>query len=104
MYICSSYSFTTKEELLNSGFNYPIGKIMTASEISEIKENTGLSEDDYYDFVLAWCKLNYERRILPYVEKMGNCRLENLPGDHVIFFDRTGEVQTLILDFLDELR
>lgn len=44
-----------------------------------------------------------ERVLLPYFEKLGNCELVNLPGDHLIYEQKPGECGQIIRDFIDDL-
>ena len=44
-----------------------------------------------------------ERILLPYFEKLGNCELVNLPGDHLIYEQKPDECGQIIRDFIDGL-
>lgn len=44
-----------------------------------------------------------KEKIQPYAEKLGNCRIVNLPGDHFIHLDKPQECAELILNFVDGL-
>ena len=44
-----------------------------------------------------------ERILLPYLEKLGNCELVNLPGDHLIYEQKPDECGQIIRDFIDGL-
>ncbi len=46
---------------------------------------------------------NYEDELIPYAERLGNTEIVDLPGDHVIFLDRTEECIEIIDDFLNGL-
>jgi len=39
----------------------------------------------------------------PYYEKLGNCEVVELPGDHVLFLDKPDECSRIIKDFIDGL-
>lgn len=42
-----------------------------------------------------------ERILLPYLEKLGNCELVSLPGDHLIYEQKPDECGQIIRDFID---
>ena len=44
-----------------------------------------------------------ERVLLPYLEKLGNCELVSLPGDHLIYEQKPDECGQIIIDFIDGL-
>ena len=44
-----------------------------------------------------------QRRLLPYFEKLGNCELVNLPGDHLIYEQKPDTCGQIIRDFIDGL-
>jgi hypothetical protein len=44
-----------------------------------------------------------ERFIDSYIEKLGNCKYENIPGDHYIYAYKTDEVEQAVSEFLEEL-
>lgn len=44
-----------------------------------------------------------ERILLPYLEKLGNCELVSLPGDHLIYEQKPDECGQIIRDFIDGL-
>ena len=44
-----------------------------------------------------------ERILLPYFEKLGNCELVSLPGDHLIYEQKPNECGQIIRDFIDGL-
>ena len=43
-----------------------------------------------------------ERVLLPYIEKLGNCELVNLPGDHLIYEQKPDECGEIIREFIEE--
>ena len=44
-----------------------------------------------------------ERVLLPYLEKLGNCELVSLSGDHLIYEQKPDECGQIIRDFIDSL-
>lgn len=44
-----------------------------------------------------------ERVLLPYFEKLGNCELVSLPGDHLIYEQKPDKCGQIIRDFIDGL-
>ena len=44
-----------------------------------------------------------ERVLLPYLEKLGNCELVSLPGDHLIYEQKPDECGQIIRNFIDGL-
>ncbi len=47
---------------------------------------------------------DYKQRILlPYLKKLGNCELFNLPGDHLIYEQKPVELAKIIKDFIIEI-
>ncbi|MEE3405913.1 MAG: alpha/beta hydrolase, partial [Acutalibacteraceae bacterium] len=44
-----------------------------------------------------------ERVLLPYFEKLGNCELVSLPGDHLIYEQKPDECGQIIRNFIDGL-
>lgn len=44
---------------------------------------------------------DYQQRILmPYLKKLGNCKLISLPGDHLIYETKPDECGQIIADFI----
>ena len=44
-----------------------------------------------------------QKKIYPYAEKMGNCKVELLGGDHQIYQQRPDECAKILKDFVDGL-
>ena len=44
-----------------------------------------------------------ERVLLPYLEKLGNCELVSLPGDHMIYEQKPDECGQIIRNFIEDL-
>lgn len=55
------------------------------------------------DDLLAQGRDYCDSMLTPYFEKLGNCRLVNLPGDHLIYEYKPDECGQIIKAFLDEL-
>ncbi len=95
MYLNVSSAFYTKEDLLAEGW--------TADELREyalaVEEDT---DDAYYSAyldTLAQSRVS----ITTYAEKMGNCRIIELPGQHEIMFDKPDECGAILKEFMDTL-
>ncbi len=44
-----------------------------------------------------------DERLMPYLDRLGNCRLELLPGDHMIYAQKPDECGRIIRDFIRSL-
>lgn len=95
MYLNVSSAFYTKEELIAEGW--------TADELRgsvlEVEEDT---DDAYFS---AYLDMLVQSRISinTYAEKMGNCRIIELPGQHEIMFYKPDECGAILKQFMDEL-
>ena len=100
IYICSSSAYETEDEMIESGFDPETDLWIPESMIEDIEQKTGYTDDDMTEIMLEYFRTEREESIKPYLEKMGNCKLECLAGDHVIYLDRTEEVQEILTSFL----
>ena len=100
LYICASWGIQTKADLieLNKWIN---------SQIEKNDLDMPLMPTEYDDVDVKNILDEYEKArqetIYPYAEKMGNCQVVCLPGDHMIYEQKPKECGRLIKDFIDEL-
>lgn len=100
LYISARDGFQTKEDILkNSGLE----QWALDYYAPNFTENTAEREEVACTNWLAECEENRTKELIPYLEKMGNCRLEYLPGDHFIYRTEPEQCGTLIYDFLNEI-
>jgi len=96
VYICGGTGFSTEEEVLNHV------KWMNIQRV-----NKGMKEINYdrslIPVTIEKSKEVRESTIIPYVEKMGNCEMVLLAGDHFIFDQRPEECTGIIEEFLGKL-
>ncbi len=102
LYICASWGFQTADDLNElmkwqnrqieiNNLGFPAGK-------TDYKEN-----DDIVKKELAKCEGLRQEIIYPYAEKMGNCKVVCLPGDHAIYAHKPDECGQLVSEFIDNL-
>ena len=94
IYISIMRAFHTKDDLISEGW--------TADRLRSEMAVKGETDDEVLENYLA----NLEETgicLVPYVEKMGNCRLVELRGQHESMFDKPEECGALLKEFIDEL-
>ena len=102
LYICSSWGAQTVENVLenNKWINRQIEKnkmkVKLKPEVYEGNEET-------VDKILSQTKELRETVIVPYAEKMGNCEVVCLAGDHMIYEQKPEECAALIKSFIEKL-
>ena len=100
LYICASWGYKTKEE-----FEEYLKWYVTLGEKNGRDMQTLLSEAT--DEKIQQQLNEYEKLrndiIYPYAEKMGNCEVALLPGNHAIYEQKPEECGTLIIDFINGL-
>ena len=69
-------------------------------ELSKSPEELG---DGVITNFLNSCEKIREEILYPYLEKLGNCEIKLLGGDHMIYMQKPHEVAELIIDFLNNL-
>ena len=97
VYICADSGYTTKKEILENyeliARHYPDMPLRPASE-----------DDEIISVLLNDCKERNQKKIYPYAEKMGNCKVELLGGDHQIYQQRPAECAKILKNFVDGLK
>lgn len=100
LYICASWGFGTKEEIL--AYNKWINR-----QIEINHQDMEPRSADYDDETMQKILDNFEKLrqdvIYPYAEKMGNCKVVCLGGDHMIYEQKPEECAEIISGFLREL-
>lgn len=102
LYICASWGIQTKEDLIE--YNKWINR-----QIEKNHFNISLRPTDYEDAdeklqqILNTYEKSRQDILYPYAEKMGNCEVVCLPGDHMIYEQKPEECGKLIKDFIDRL-
>lgn len=101
LYICASWGFETKEDIIehNKWVNRQI-------EINDL--DFDMRATDYDDETVQNILDRYEQArqetIYPYAEKMGNCKVVCLGGDHMIYEQRPEECAEIIIEFLMSIK
>ena len=101
LYICASWGFQTKEELRDF-----LVWFRALQEKNHFDRNahgsTDISDEKLQQQVEQAEQLRQEI-IYPYAEKMGNCEVVLLGGDHCIYEQKPGECGEIIKEFIDGL-
>ena len=99
LYICASWGFETREDFVDylMWMNRQI-------EINKLgKEKNENPTDEKVAKLLEQCEELRTAELLPYLNKMGNCQLICLGGDHMIYEQKPEECGDIINEFLDKL-
>lgn len=99
LYICASWGFETRDDFVDylKWMNRQI-------EINNLgAQKNEAPTDETVDKLLAQCEELRSSILLPYLNKMGNCQLTCLGGDHMIYEQKPEECGMIIKDFVDRL-
>lgn len=100
LYICSSWGAQTKEDLIET-LNW-INRQKEKNHLDKSSKTTGYNDEDLRKQLETFEKLRQDT-IYPYAEKMGNCEVVCLPGDHMIYEQSPEECGKIIKEFIDGL-
>lgn len=99
LYICSSWGFKTRKDFVEH-----IKWINRQREINNLgDQNNENPSDEMVDKLLKQSENNRQNILMPYLEKMGNCELICLGGDHMIYEQKPKECGIIIKNFIDRL-
>ncbi|MGN1294808.1 MAG: alpha/beta fold hydrolase [Bacilli bacterium] len=99
-YICASWGLQTKEDIIE--YNMWINEQIDINHLNMPKRNTSYSDEDVIPILNNYKKAR-EEELMPYLEKMGNCELVLLPGDHMIYEHKPEQCSNLLLDFVTKI-
>lgn len=99
LYISATFAYHTKEDFKND--NIPAESLLYVWTTDPSLEN---AEDDaiYNEALKLMDKLRTEK-FEPYIEKLGNCEVVELPGHHIIYLDKPDECNGIVKKFIDSL-
>lgn len=101
LYISSSWGIQTKEEMveLNEWMNRQIEKNNLGSPLEPIDTDN----DEQLNKTLESFEKSRQEVIYPYAEKMGNCEVVCLGGDHMIYMQKPEACSEILMSFIDKL-
>lgn len=100
LYICSSWGIQTKEELIE--YFVWINRQIEINDLDMKLCDTNPSEEIVEKYI-SQCEQARNDIIYPYADKMGNCQVICLGGDHMIYEQKPEECGALIKEFIDAL-
>ena len=100
LYICSSFGAQTKDDLLET--NQWMNRQIEKNNLDQPLRRTEY-DDETATSILNRMEELRRTIIQPYADKMGNCRIVLLPGDHMIYEQKPDGCGRIIKDFLDTL-
>ena len=100
LYICASWGIETKEDIIE--LNTWINRQIEINNMDMPLRSLEVSDDDAKAVIESFEKARKET-IYPYAEKMGNCRVICLAGDHMIFEQKPAECGEIIKGFVEGL-
>lgn len=100
LYISSTNGYQTVEELKADDVlsEYRINELTAGFEGSDEERRAKA-----YELELAESSEYKKEKIQPYVEKLGNCKIVNLPGGHSIHLEKPQECAEIIKEFINGL-
>ena len=99
LYICASWGFQNTDEIIE--YNKYINRQIEMNNLDFPKNST--EPTDSMLNALDVCEKGRNDTIYPYAEKMGNCEVVCLGGDHMIYEQKPNECAEIITDFIDKL-
>ncbi len=100
LYICSSIGILTREELIE--YYGWVNHQIEINNLNMAKIDTNPS-DEYVENYLSMLEQYRDDIIYPYADKLGNCKVVCLGGDHMIYQQKPEECGALIKEFVDTL-
>ncbi len=100
LYICASWGIQTEEELIE--YSKWINRQIEINDLDMELRRTEY-DDAKLEEILSTYENARQETIYPYAEKMGNCKVVCLAGDHMIYEQKPEECGDIIKGFLDEL-
>lgn len=100
LYICASWGIQTKEDLIE--VNKWINRQIEINDLDLEPRSLEINDDTLKNILETYEKARNET-IYPYAEKMGNCEVVCLAGDHMIYEQKPKECGEIIKNFIDEL-
>lgn len=101
LYICASWGFKTEEEL--TSYNKWANDQIRKRNLGKPFRYEKFEDKGYVKNLLEQYEEARQTQLYPYCEKMGNCKVVLMPGDHNIFEQYPSELGHLIKDFIDGL-
>ena len=97
LYISAEFGYNTKDELIaDGGLDRE-----TYLKFFHLEQDT--DDDTLYDRYLEFCKKLRDKTLSAYAEKLGNCEIVCLPGDHCIYAQKPDECAKVINDYIEKL-
>lgn len=100
LYICASWGMETKEDIIE--YHKWINRQIEINDLDMEPSNTEYDDEQIRRILDNFIDVR-EKTIYPYAEKMGNCKVVCLGGDHMIYEQKPEECAELIMEFLNEL-
>ena len=102
LYICASWGVQTKEELIEH--HIWINRQIEKNDLKMQLQKTEYDDnDETLKNILDALEEDRQNTIYPYAEKMGNCEVVCLGGDHMIFEQKPDECGKIVKEFIDSL-
>ncbi|MCH5324792.1 MAG: alpha/beta hydrolase [Eubacterium sp.] len=101
LYICASWGIETKEDIIE--YNKWMNRQIEINHLDDMEPIRTDYDDETIQKILESHRKSREEVIYPYAEKMGNCKIVCLGGDHMIYEQKPQECSEIIMNFLGEL-
>lgn len=98
LYICATSGYDSKESVIEN--NIWVNEQIKRNGLDLPMRET---DDEMIKTILDACEESRQNTIYPYAEKMGNCEVVLLGGDHQIYQQKPEECGKIIKDFIDGL-
>lgn len=98
LYICASWGMQSKEDIIED--IQWINRQIEKNDLDMEPRSLEMS-DEFLQIALESYENARNETIYPYAEKMGNCEVVCLAGDHMIYEQKPEECGRLIKDFID---
>lgn len=102
LYICATSGYVSKEDVIEN--NIWVNEQIKRNGLDlPLRETSYADDDEGLKKILDACEESRQNTIYPYAEKMGNCQVVLLGGDHQIYEQKPEECGKIIQNFLDGL-